>query len=146
MLTTQLPLEVIQRGNVTSAQGIADELIEWSRKNRVVLNPDKFKELRISFSRNPEPFEAVIIDGNEIEVVNNAKLLGITITDNSTCNAHVNEVVKKASKKLYFLVQLKRARLPPSDLVLFYLSCVRSSEDYEVPVFTTRFRNTLRMS
>ena len=92
-LNIQLPLlwifvndatasEVIQKGNVSNAQGIADELIEWSRKNRVVLNPDKFKELRISFSRNPEPFEAVIIDGNEIEVVNNAKLLGITITDN----------------------------------------------------------------
>ena len=28
---------------------------------------------------------------------------------------------------LYFLVQLKQARLPPSDLVLFYLSCVRST-------------------
>ena len=32
--------EVIQKGNVRNVQGIADELIEWSRKNRVVLNPD----------------------------------------------------------------------------------------------------------
>ena len=47
----------------------------------------------------------------------------------------MNEVVKKASKILYFLVQLKRAQLPPSDLVLFYKSCVRSSVDYAVPVF-----------
>ena len=127
--------EVIQKGNASNAQGITDELIEWSRKNRVVLNPDKCKELRISFDRNPEAFDPASIDGNEIEVVNSAKLLGITISDNSTWNAHVNEVVKKASKKLYFLVQLKRARLPPSDLVLFYLSCVRSTADYGVPVF-----------
>ena len=75
------------------------------------------------------------IDGNEIEVVNSAKLLGITISDNLTWNAHVNEVVKKASKRLYFLVQLKRARLTHSDLVLFYLSCVRSTVDYGVPAF-----------
>lgn len=64
-----------------------------------------------------------------------AKLLGLTISDDLTWNAHVNEVVKKASKKLYFLVQLKRSRLPPSDLVLLYLSCVRSTVDYAIPVF-----------
>ena len=127
--------EVIQKGNTSNAQGITDELIEWSRKNRVVLNPDKCKELRISFSRNPEAFDSVSIDDKEIEVVNSAKLLGITISDNLTWNAHINELVKKTNKKLYFLVQLKRARLPPSDLVLFYLSCVRSTIDYGVPVF-----------
>ena len=64
-----------------------------------------------------------------------AKLLGLTISDDLTWNAHVNEVVKKASKKLYSLVQLKRSRLPPSDLVLLYLSCVRSTVDYAIPVF-----------
>ena len=64
-----------------------------------------------------------------------AKLLGLTISDDLTWNAHVNEVVKKASKKLYFLVQLKRSRLPPSDLVRLYLSCVRSTVDYAIPVF-----------
>ena len=79
----------------------------------------------------PGTFDPVSIDGNEIEVVNSAKLIGIIISDNLTWNAHVNEVVKKASKKLYFLVQLKQARLPPSD---------------ESRLFTTRFRSTLRMS
>ena len=65
-----------------------------------------------------------------------AKLLGLTISDDLTWNAHVNEVVrKKASKKLYFLVQLKRSRLPPSDLVRLYLSCVRSTVGYAIPVF-----------
>ena len=64
-----------------------------------------------------------------------AKLLGLTISDDLTWNAHVNEVVKKASKKLYSLVQLKRSRLPPSDLVRLYLSCVRSTVDYAIPVF-----------
>ena len=109
--------EVIQKGNACSTQGITNELIEWPRKNRVVLNPDKCKELRISFSQNPEAFDTVSINGNEIEVVNSAKLLGITISDNLTWNAHINEDVKKASKKLYFPIQLKRARLPPSDRI-----------------------------
>ena len=94
--------------------------------------------LRISFSRSPEAFDTVSTDGNEIEVVNSAKLLDITISDSLTWNAHVNEAVKKASKKLYFLVQLKRA-----DLVLFYRSCTRSTVDYGVPV-SQGFRPTPR--
>ena len=75
---------VFKREIPVTLQGITDELIEWSRKNRVVLNPDKCKELRISFSRNPEAFDSVSIDDKEIEVVNSAKLLGITISDNLT--------------------------------------------------------------
>ena len=72
---------------------------------------------------------------NPLEVVKNPKLLGLTISDNLLWNTHVNEVVKKLSKKLHFLVQRKRAWLPPSYLVLFYKSCIRSAVDYTVPVF-----------
>ena len=42
---------------------------------------------------------------------------------------------KKASKRLYFLTQLKRAGVPKQDLTLFYVSCVRSVIDYAAPVF-----------
>ena len=63
------------------------------------------------------------------------KLLGLTISANLTWNAHVEEVVKKAIKRLDFLVQLKRAKLPPTYLILFYNTCVRSAIDYAVQVF-----------
>ena len=52
--------------------------------------------------------------GNVLEVVDSAKLLGVTITSNSTWNLHVAEVIKKISKRLYFLLQLKRAHVPKS--------------------------------
>ena len=45
------------------------------------------------------------------------------------------EITKKASKRLYFLTQLKRAGVPKQDLALFYVSCVRSVIDYAAPVF-----------
>ena len=103
--------EQIEKGIFSNAQRITDKIVKWSRANRVVLNPDKWKEMRISFGRNPECFDAITIYGKEIEVVKNGKLLGLTITDNLTWNAHVNEIIKKSSKKLYFLVQLKRAQV-----------------------------------
>ena len=45
--------EVVTKGITNEAQSIVNQVIEWSHVNRVELNPDKCKELRISFARNP---------------------------------------------------------------------------------------------
>ena len=127
--------EILPKGNVSTAQNIADHIKQWSEGNRLKLHPDKCKELRISFSKDPVVLDQVILNGKEVEIVESAKLLGVIISNNLTWHAHIKEVVKKASKRLYYLVQLKRARLPVRDLVLFYTSCVRSVMDYAVPAF-----------
>ena len=127
--------EILPKGNVSTAQNIADHIKQWSEENRLKLHPDKCKELRISFSKDPVVLDQVILNGKEVEIVESAKLLGVIISNNLTWHAHIKEVVKKASKRLYYLVQLKRARLPVKDLVLFYTSCVRSVMDYAVPAF-----------
>ena len=69
------------------------------------------------------------------QIVKDAKLLGVTISGDLTWNAHITEVTKKAAKRLYFLVQLKRALVPQKDLRLFYITCVRSVIDYASQVF-----------
>ena len=74
-------------------------------------------------------------DHNQLEVVRSAKLLGVIITSDLSWNEHINETVKKASKRLYFLVQFKRAKLPCRDLVLFCATCIRSILVYAAPVF-----------
>ena len=56
-------------------------------------------------------------------------------TSDLSWNEHVNETVKKASERLYFLVQLKRARLPRKVFVLFYVTCRRTILVYAAPVF-----------
>ena len=62
-------------------------------------------------------------------------MLGVIITSDLSWKEHINETVKKASKRLYFLVQLKQAKLPCRDLVLFYATCIRSILFYAAPVF-----------
>ena len=79
--------------------------MEWSRLNRFQLNTDKCKELRISFAKNKPDLPPLMACGNALEVVDSAKLLGVTITSNLTWNLHVAEVIKKTSKRIYFLLQ-----------------------------------------
>ena len=99
------------------------------------MNSEKCKELRISFTKKQSEFHPILVTGNQLEAVISAKLLGVIITSDLSWNEHINETVKKASKRLYFLVQLKRAKLPCRDLVLFYATCIRSILVYAAPVF-----------
>ena len=126
---------VVIKGRASNAQQIADNAAKWSSDNRVKLNSDKCKELKISFAKEESHFAPIFINNEELGLVNSAKLLGVTISNNLTWNEHINEIIKKASKRLYFLSQLKRARVAKQDLVLFYTSCIRSLLTYASPVF-----------
>ena len=75
----------------------------------------------------------------EVKLVNSRKILGLAIANDLTWNYHGTDVIKKASKRLYFLTQLKTVGVPPYDLTLFYVSCVRSVIDYALPVFVFVF-------
>ena len=51
--------EVVGKSVVCSAQIIADKVAEWSLANRVQLNNEKCKELRISFVGNKTTFQPI---------------------------------------------------------------------------------------
>ena len=87
------------------------------------------------FAKEESHFAPIVINNEELGLVNSAKLLGVTISNNLTWNEHINEIIKKASKRLYFISQLRRARVAKQDLVLFYTSCIRSILTYASPVF-----------
>ena len=38
---------------------------------------------------------------------------------------HITECIKKTNKRLYFIVLLKRANVPPNDIVAFYCIAIR---------------------
>ena len=44
-------------------------------------------------------------------------------------------MIRKINKRLYFLSQLKRAKVKSKELALFYTSCIRSVADYAIPAF-----------
>jgi hypothetical protein len=60
------------------------------------LKESKCKELRICFSTTKIDFDPIIINDKEIEVVPQAKLLGLTITNDLKWNSHVKNICKKS--------------------------------------------------
>lgn len=96
--------EVVTKGQICNAQTTPDEVADWSNGNRVKLNTRKCKELRISFASVSRDFPSVVIGGECIKVVTDAKLLDVTISGYLSWNAHITDVITKAAKKLYFLL------------------------------------------
>ena len=84
---------------------------EWSDNNSFRLHDGKCKELRIDFKQNRSIFSPVSINDKQIEVVNEVKLLGMTLRSDLRWNSHVHNIISKCSKRLYLLIQLKRANV-----------------------------------
>ena len=130
--------EVVCKGKPSSIQESVDEVREWTRSNLAELNEDKRKELRIDFSRKQTQtnhLNPIRVNGKEIEVVYHAKILGLTVSSDCKWKMHVDNIVSKANKRLYLITQLKRARVPPNEIIQIYCSCIRPLLEYASPVF-----------
>lgn len=113
-------------------QSRVDEFVTKSRADGFQLNESKCKELRISFTKSESILEPITIHNTNIEIVPSAKSLGVMIS-----NVHVEMICKKVATRLYFLRQLKRAKVPTNDLLSFYTTCIRPVAEYACSVFHT---------
>ena len=71
----------------------------------------------LDFSKVPN----ILICGKVVERVDHVKLLGITLSNDLTWKRHVDNIVKKAGKRIDMLYQLKRAGVNQADLVTIYI-------------------------
>ena len=127
--------ETIPKGAVSKIQESVDHTINWSTSNNLHLNLDKCKELQISFAKQSNQFQPLTIGEHRLKIVTECKLLGIIISDDLKWNGHIDNIVSRASKRIYFLVQLKRAKVEVNNLVKFYKTCIRSLLQYCCAVF-----------
>ena len=103
-------------------------------------------ELRITFSKADSLMAPPItINGKEIEIVSSAKLIGTIVSGDLKWNLHIDMICKKVASRLYFLRQLKRAKLPIPDLLLFYKIFIRPVGKPASPVYHNALPSTCQM-
>jgi len=111
------------------------DLDEWANKTHLKLNPSKCKVMQICFKLKPPNPPDLEIAGRKLEVVNNTKILGLTIQSNLCWDLQVNSMISKCSRRLYMLSRLKRFGVPVEDLVSVYVGYVRPLVEYAAPVW-----------
>ena len=112
--------EIAKKNEASSMQLHVDDFVTQTEEDNFHLNESKCKELRITFSKADSLMDSITINGKEIEIVSSAKLLGTIVSGDLKWNLHIDMICKKVASRLYFLRQLKRAKLPIPDLLLFY--------------------------
>ena len=86
--------EIVPKGCHSVAQNAASTVENWSALNKLQLNLDKCKELRIDFKKQKHNFNPIIINIQQLEIVDHAKILGLTVLALQWIY-HVDGVVKK---------------------------------------------------
>ena len=76
------------------------------------------------------------IGGNVTECVNTFMILGVIMDKGLKWNSHVEYIIKKTCKKLYWFRVLRRAGVcRQANILKIYLSSMRPVQEYAVPVW-----------
>ena len=67
------------------------------------LNGQKTHEMTLSFAQKPPNFDPVVIDNSPIEIVESAKLVGVTIQNDLKWDKNTDHILQKAQKRLFFM-------------------------------------------
>ncbi|XP_072018247.1 uncharacterized protein [Amphiura filiformis] len=112
-----------------------DVLNEWSKSNKLKLNPSKCQAMQVYFGKKATPHVDLSIDDHKLAVVEKVKLLGVMIQNNLCWDEQVDSMYAKANRKLFMLRKLKEASLSPEELLLVYKGYIRPVLEYAAPLW-----------
>ena len=98
--------EIVRKNGRSNIQTRIDDLTTQISDDKFKLNEAKCKELRIGFCKSKANFEPIRVNGENLEMVNKAKILGLGVSNNLKWNDHIGQIISKGQKRLYFLSQL----------------------------------------
>ena len=128
--------ETIMKGEQSHLQSLIDVTEKWCRENDMVLNHTKCKELIISFAKDPPNVRPLFVGVYCISRVSSAKVLGLVFPSDPPLEAaYIEQIVAKASKRLYFLRVLKRSGVGANCLIQVFFACIRSILEYACQVW-----------
>ena len=99
------------------------------------LNGRKTKDMWISFKRSGPALPPIKIGGTIIERVTKFKLLGVTVQNDLKWKPRASTIVKKASKRTYFVRACRKASLPRSIGLTTYCTKIRPLLEYAAPIW-----------
>ena len=79
-------------------------LEEWERIWQMSFNPSKCSVIRVTAGKRKKVFQSSYrLHGQELEVVDSSKYLGVKVTNDLTWSSHIADVAGKANRSLGFL-------------------------------------------
>lgn len=125
-------------------QDLLHSLQTWTLHNKVTVNDTKTTVMHINTSSVPVAPPAVTINDTPLQVVQSAKILGVTIDNKLSWKDHVNQLVRSATYKLYLLRRLKTLGTPERELASVYATFILPKLTYASPAWSSSLNVTQR--
>ena len=90
---------------------------EYANDNKMKINFKKTKLMFFNPGTKRDIMPRFVFNGDELEVVEETKLLGIVLRSDLSWRSNTNYIVNRANKKLWTLRRLKRLGTKTSDLL-----------------------------
>ena len=109
----------------------------FTSNNLMKIKEKKTTVMKFNFSKTNDFPPELLIDGfeNQVQIVNEAKLLGIILTSDLRWEANTDYICGKAYKKMWTLRRMKALDLDPLLIVDVYIKEVRSVLELAVPAW-----------
>ncbi|CAM4572459.1 unnamed protein product [Leuciscus chuanchicus] len=131
----------VRGGDEEEYRRVISEFVIWSRHNGLILNTTKTKEMIVDFGRRKAHLHLpVVIEGEEIEVVQTYKYLGVHLDQKLDWSIHVNAAYRKGCTPL-MTAPVQPLPGPTSDLPAPESSPVVPAPSSLLPVNETRSNN-----
>ena len=107
---------------------------QYAAENGMKLNPKKTKLMLFNPAKAYDFMPSFPIDKDEIELVEETKLLGLMIRSDMSWSSNTKYMVDRCNNKLWILRRLKKLGASQDDLLNIYNKQVRSILEFAVPV------------
>ena len=109
------------------------EISEYASENDMKINANKTKFMVFNTCKTIDILPTASINGEEINLVEEMKILGVVITSDLKFNKNTDYIVKKAFKRIWILRRLKNLGATQSQLLDIYIKQVRSVLEMAAP-------------
>ena len=108
------------------SQEYLKQINDWTVDNKMKINERKTKNMIFNFSRKYQFNAQLELNGQEIETVNQTKLLGTIFSSDLKWDLNTAEIVRKANMRMELLRRVAAFNPPIEDLKIVYFSFIRS--------------------
>ena len=111
--------------------------MKFAYENELVINHSKSKVILFNQAHKFDFLSKVkLVENQYLEVVEEVKLLGVTVSSNLKWHAHVADVCKRAHAKLWLIRRLINLNATTEILLDLYYKQVRSLMEYAAPLWS----------
>ena len=144
--------DVSLSGQIISAEHLKsqyylDSIQNWTRNQKMILNDQKTKVMIFNFTENHQFSTRLKLNDEKLEVVKQAKLLGLILTDDLKWDENTHYLVKRAYARMQILRKASTFTNNISDLRTIYIMYIRSILEQNCVVWHSNLseKNTVKL-